>query len=234
MVYDSIINFNEEEFLFNQGYARTNYNGIVVYYNGQKSGYFYESHNRKSKIVIHHTAGGLVGDLATLTNPSVKVSVPFLISPQGRIIMLYKPWNWSYHLGKNALGGNLTQSKLSIGIELSNWGFLIPYKGYMYTYRGSAYCSIADTTKYTVGEPWKMFNKEKVSYFANYTDEQYKSLKTLKNLLCQLYGIPDVKFPLGGEYSREVVEFEGLCTHTNFRIDKYDLSPNFDWKKIFD
>ena len=97
MVSDLVKALDEDALLFKLGFAKTNYNGIVVYYNSDLKEHFFESRNRKSKLVIHHTAGGLEGDLLTLLKPE-KISVPFVISPKGKIIMLFKPWNWAWHL----------------------------------------------------------------------------------------------------------------------------------------
>ena len=218
----------EEVILRDYGFALTNYNGIEVYSNNKLTDHFYREAGQKSKIVIHHTAGGFEGDLMTLV--SSKVSVAFLISPKGKIVMLHHPKYWAWHLGRGALGGNETQSRLGIGIELSNWGFLVRKGDILYNYLGRPYCRMADTQLYQESIPWKRFGNVNVRYFSKYTEEQYVSLKNLKDKLCQLYGIPDVKFSKG--YSTEVINFKGITTHTDFRLDKYDLSPIFDWTKI--
>lgn len=228
---DSIKTQNEEAILNKYGFIISNYNGIQVWYNPKLTSHFIKSRNKKSKIVLHHTAGGFEGDLSTLL--SSKVSVPFLISPKGKIVMLYQPWNWAWHLGKGALGGNETQSKLSIGIEISNWGFLIQRGEVLYTYTGRPYCNLKDTSEYTKIAPWKVFDYstgERVQYVANYSPEQYMSVKLLVDKLTSLYRIPKVRFTEG--YSTNVVDFKGICTHTDFRQDKYDLSPNFKWENI--
>jgi N-acetylmuramoyl-L-alanine amidase len=234
MIGDSIKILDEEKLLAKYGFAKTNYNGLMVYFNPHLKNHYFESRNSKSLIVGHHTAGGFEGDLMTLLLPE-KISTAFLISPQGRIVMLFRPWNWAYHLGGTALGGNTIQSKRSIGIEISNWGFLIRKENILYTYKGRPYCHISQTDMYDKETPWVRPGLVKCEYFAKYSEEQYKSFKTLKDLLCKLYGIPNQLYPKIREtYSREVVNFNGVTTHINFRKDKYDLSPNFDWEKVFD
>ena len=229
MISDSIASLNEEALLGRYGFLLSNYNGMQVWYNPKLTKHFFKERGRKHKIVLHHTAGSLEGDINALTTDS-KVSVPFLISPKGKIIMLYQPWNWAYHLGKDALGGNTSQSKISIGIEISNWGFLVKKGDILYTYKGQPYCDISQTDLYEKGEKWKIFNNSPVEYFATYSESQYESVKKLKNLLCRLYAIPDVLYTKG--YSEEVVDFRGITTHTDFRRDKYDLSPTFKFDKI--
>jgi N-acetyl-anhydromuramyl-L-alanine amidase AmpD len=218
---------NELDVLRQMGFVESNYNGLRVYYNPSLTSHFNKARNSKSKIVLHHTAGGFLGDLSTLILS--KVSTAFLISPEGRIVMLFQPWNWAWHLGKGALGGNETQSKLSIGIEISNWGFLVRKGDSLYTYRNQFYCRL-DEDKYDTHVPWKTFNGINVEYFCKYSDAQYEAVKVLKDLLCRLYSIPNVRWMKG--YDTGVIPFRGITTHTDFRIDKYDLSPTFDWSRI--
>lgn len=219
---------NEEVILANYGFALTNYNGIEVYSNNKLTKHFFSEAGQKSKIVIHHTAGGFEGDLITLLSSTV--SVAFLISPQGKIVMLHHPKFWAWHLGRGALGGNEVQSRISIGIELSNWGFLVLKGDILFNYLGRPYCRISDTHLYEESKPWKRFGNVNVRYFSKYTENQYISLKLIKDKLCELYGIPNVRYTKG--YSNEVIGFSGITTHTDFRLDKYDLSPIFDWSKI--
>ena len=218
---------NELQVLNKMGFVETNYNGLRVYYNPSLTSHFNKARLPKSKIVLHHTAGGFEGDLNTLL--ASKVSTAFLISPEGRIVMLFQPWNWAWHLGKGAIGGNEVQSKLSIGIEISNWGFLIRKGDLLYTYTKEVYCHINDPL-YVEGKPWKNYGNLQVQYFARYSEAQYESVKTLKNLLCKLYGIPNTVWKNG--HSSGVINFKGITTHTDFRQDKYDLSPTFEWDKI--
>lgn len=223
---------NEEGILYKYGFLPTNYNGISVYYNPKLSYHFYKEKGRKSKIVLHHTAGSFEGDLITLLGKN-KVSTAFLISPEGRIIMLFHPWNWAWHLGKGALGGNEIQSRKSIGIEISNWGYLIPKGEYLYTYSGVPFCKLSDLDQYEVLEEGKIINYvtgEKAKYYAKYSEEQYESVNNLVRKLCQLYAIPYKRWAKG--YDDGVITFNGITTHTDFRKDKFDLSPTFKWFKL--
>jgi len=84
--------------------------------------YFYSNKYDKEKVVLHFTAGNLQGDLPQLTQKNYHVSVAFVIARNGAILQLFGSNRWSYHLGPGAIGGNRTQSRKSIGIELSNYG----------------------------------------------------------------------------------------------------------------
>ena len=232
MLAHTIHNFNEDSLNRQYGFVKSSYNGIPVMFNPNLAGgvHFFKQRFPKKKLVIHHTAGAIWGDIPTLITPS-KVSTAFVISPKGTIYMLFNPWNWAFHLGRTALGGNGKQSQESIGIEISNFGFLVRRGDTLYTYMGRPYCKINETQFYIkIDKPWKNYE-----YFCRYTDEQYEALKTLKDKLCSLYRIPDVLFPeIHTTNNSNVINFQGITTHNNFRQDKFDVSPIFDWSRLFD
>ena len=181
--------------------------------------YFFISRPKKEKIVLHFTAGYFLGDLQTLTQPRYKVSVPFLIARDGTIYQLFSSANWSYHLGRSAIGGNTKESRKSIGIELSNYGYLIKNGNKLdtiYANRGDqSYCTIDDKAYYT--QPSHPFREQE--YFATYTDAQYESLVILLRYLTALYDIPRQFLPIESRYttSRQTISFKGILSHVNYR-----------------
>ena len=93
--------------------------GVVCHRKDGQATYYYPEKTPKERIVLHFTAGNLRGDLITLTGDQ-HVSVPYVIARNGTIFQLFNPEHWSYHLGRGSVGGNTAQSKVTIGIELSN------------------------------------------------------------------------------------------------------------------
>ena len=227
MIKDNIKNVKEETLIKHYDFVKTKYKGLEVYF---KVGgiHFYKSLSKKRKIVLHYTAGSIVGDLPTLTR--TKISVNFVVSPKGTIFMLFNPDYWSYHLGSGALGGNTEMSKESIGIEISNYGWLSLKKDTLYTYLEQPYCKLEDTALYTKTKPFKGYE-----YWCNFTEEQYTSVKNLIQVLTLTYDIP-LKFlydTKGLDYTSDVIKFKGITTHTNFRLrGKWDVGPAFIWNKI--
>lgn len=203
-----------------------------VLQNKDKS-FYYEELVSKEKIVLHFTAGFLKGDIATLTKKDNHVSVPFVIARSGEIFNLWSSKYWSYHLGPAAIGGNKTMSSKCIGIEISNIGpldrsgndLLDTYK------KPSVYCSLNETQFYT-----KTARYRQKEYFATYTPEQYKSLKLLLKFLTAKYNIPYNIMSEAKRYNvftaAEAKAYKGICSHVNFRKDKWDIGPAFDWSKI--
>lgn len=201
------------------------------------SGYYYDEKFTKEKIVLHFTVGHLKGDIYSLSNKSRgHVSTAFVLSRDGTPYQLFSSAAWSYHLGRNSLGGNAEQSKASIGIEISNYGPLTKKGNNLETAYSSAskpdvYCTINDTDQYVkLAKPYRGYQ-----YYTAFTNEQYHSLILLLRYLTATYQIPrqfvaeDSRFETTSGGSSN---FKGICSHVNFRTDKYDIGPAFDWDRV--
>lgn len=199
--------------------------------------YYTSEEHKKERIVLHHTAGYLKGDIAQLSRRGTEVSVPFVIGRSGYIYNLWKSKYWSYHLGPGAVGGNTFGSQRSIGIELSNIGFLRKKTGgLLHTMYGlnDIYCSEAETSHYQ--KLSAAYRGE--AYYAKFTTAQYNSLVLLLRYLTTRFKIPrsllvpDKRFKVFGT-SAEAQNFKGICSHVNFRASgKWDISPAFDWDRV--
>lgn len=206
--------------------------------NGDKS-YYYETEATKTSIVLHYTAGQLTGDIPTLTKKDYKVSVAFVLARDGTLYRLFDEKYWSYHLGSGSLGGNEGNSKRSIAIEISNFGWISESDKNLKTYTGGVYCTKDDTQYFhTLATAWR----EK-RYFATFTAEQYKSLKALLKYLCAKFNIPYKFLSKTGDVATaarynlfssadEAKTFKGIVAHSNYRSDKWDIGPGFDWHKL--
>ncbi len=191
--------------------------------------YFYRTRCDKTQIVLHYTMGYLKGDIATLSKHRYHVSVPFVIGRNGGIYNLFHSYYWSYHLGRGAVGGNATQSKKTIAIELSNIGPLIKEGNDLKSTYGDVYCSLDQDQYY-----WQQSFRE-YDYFATFTDAQYQALILLLRYLTARYDIPRRILPEERRYSasREVPSFAGIVSHVNYRATgKTDIGPAFDWQRI--
>ena len=236
---DSRSNFETKPFSIPLENEDTQLQGYTVRPSNGFTGYFYDENVKKEKIVLHFTAGHLKGDLLSLTSKKRgHVSVPFVIGRDGKIFQLFNAKAWSYHLGRGAKGGNTTQSKKSIGIEISNFGPLTLKDGKLETIYSRLnggpkhiYCSEEDTDQYIkLDKPFRGYK-----YFASYTDEQYGTLITLLRHLTKKYDIPREFLPEEGRYeaSMKAAEFKGILSHVNFReTGKTDIGPAFDWNRV--
>ncbi len=213
------------------------YHGVdIIHYSPLgKDNYFYKSKLTKSKILLHYTAGYLWGDLATLTSDDLHVSVPFVVARSGKILSLFDPDYWSYHLGRTAVGGNKYNSSRSVAIEMSNLGRLERSGNWLFNSSGSKYCRPPETQYYIdLGKKYRGYQ-----YYATFTDAQYQSLGKLLDVLTIQYNIPPRFLPEKDRYNmfataKTARNFTGICSHVNFRTPtaKQDIGPAFDWAAI--
>ncbi|MEZ4826384.1 MAG: N-acetylmuramoyl-L-alanine amidase [Bacteroidia bacterium] len=223
----------------------------------RKDGYrdFYESERTtKDKVVIHYTVGNVLSDVTTLSpKPATgrtRLSVAYVIARDGTIYQLFPSYYWSFHLGKDALGGNTPGSQSSIGIELSNFGPLLlsPDKQNLETVYSRAesfkdgkkivnppdpYCALTDRDQYIkLDQPYRGYE-----YFSAHTDAQYESLIILIRYLTARYNIPRefIEESKRFDATEENARFSGITTHVNYRSSgKTDIGPAFDWKRLID
>ena len=199
--------------------------------NGDES-FFFKEEFTKQRIVLHFTAGYLKGDIDTLTKPESYVSISFVIARDGSIYNLWTSKYWSYHLGPGAQGGNTEMSKTSIGIEISNIGYLEKSSSNLVTqYRSSdIYCSITETSFYTKIPAYR--GKE---YFATLEEEQYNSVIKLLRFLTAEYKIPREFLDESKRYDvvNDIASFKGITSHVNYRpTRKWDIGPAFKWDRV--
>jgi len=201
--------------------------------------HFNEKHDKK-RIVLHFTAGGLPGDMETLTKPNSFVSVPFVVSRDGTIYQLFPSKYWAYSLGMSTTDGDNKNHKLHkscVAIELSNFGplELKPNTNILRKAKMRAsdpnidYCTLEQPEAYQLlTNPFRNFE-----YYATYTNEQINSLIKLAKWLCVKYSIPSQILPLSSRYiwDQSVQPFNGITSHVNYRQSgKWDIGPEaFNW-----
>ena len=108
--------------------------------------------------------------------------------------------------------------KISIGIEICNYGPLTKKNGYYYNYVGGK----VDYTQVTILD--KKYKGH--IYWQRYTDEQIESTRQLLVYLCDTYGISK-------EYNDSIFNIDnralkgenGIFTHNSVRHDKSDIYP---------
>ncbi|HTN05386.1 N-acetylmuramoyl-L-alanine amidase [Agriterribacter sp.] len=210
-----------------------------------RSKYYYAVEHPKQRIVLHFTAGQLRSDLSALTRDNYHVSVAFVIGRDGTVYQLFSSKYWSGHLGKgigNTNTGN-AQDKCTIGIEISNYGYLTERNGNLETYYSrqknaegqegpvDVYCSLTEKQAWLkTGSPFRG-----QSYYAAYTNEQMESVVILLRYLTAQYNIPRVFLPEPERYqaTEAVLSFKGIVSHINYRpTGKWDIGPAFHWDKV--
>ncbi len=206
--------------------------------------YFHEVHP-KQMIVLHFTAGSSASSaFSTFKNNRSRVGTPFILDRDGRIYEIFPPRYWAIHLFRHRRGEFpifYRLEKRTIPIEIVNVGPLKPDtrdRDRLNWWPPSH----AITGRETYGTRWATKDaKEKyekksfrgIDYFASFTDAQYTSLGKLIDYLCLHFNIPKEPPPDKLETNLEdMINFRGIASHLNFRSDKYDIGPAFDWSKI--
>ena len=187
---------------------------------------FFQDVHPKKQIYLHHTAGGpnAVSVANYFQQKEGRVATAFVIGADGTIVQLFSSKHWAYHLGLKpevfAEKGVDYKSldKISIGIEICNYGPLAKKNGYFYNYVGGKVdrSQITELKSKYKGHIW----------WQKYTDEQIESTRQLLVYLCDTYGISK-------EYTDGIFDIDkralkgenGIFTHNSVRHDKSDIYP---------
>lgn len=192
--------------------------------------YIREEHPKK-QIYLHHTAGRSNGFNTFkwwASNPERVATCVCISGPgsvDGQIVQGYSSKYWAYHLGIKpsvfqAFGlpyKNL--DKISIGIEICNWGQLTMTDGKFYNYVGG---EVPEKDVIKLDVPYKRY-----TYFHNYSDAQIESVRKLLLLWKERYAIPlTYKEDIWTVTQRALKGEAGVFTHNSVRADKVDIYPH--------
>jgi N-acetyl-anhydromuramyl-L-alanine amidase AmpD len=200
------------------------------------SAYNQEEHP-KTQIFIHHTAGNSnpYSAIDWWKSQNNKIATAFVIAGKpttnkskyadGDIIQAFPSKCWAYHLGLQSATYNkfsvpyISLDKISIGIELNNWGGLTKdAKGNYVTYVRTI---VPEQEVIKLDKPYRGFE-----FYHKYTDAQLSSLKELLTAMCNKYGIPKTFNANMFEVNKDALSGKpGIWTHTSVRYDKTDCSP---------
>jgi len=187
--------------------------------------YIQEEHPKK-QIYLHHTAGGgnPIAVAKHFEEQEGKVATAFVIGEKGTIVQLFSSKHWAYHLGLKpdifAEMGVTYRSldKISIGIEICNYGPLKKQNGYFINYVGGRVdrSQVTELNGKYKGHIW----------WQKYTDEQIESTRQLLVYLCDTYGISKDYFDSIFDIDKRALKGEnGIFTHNSVRHDKSDIYP---------
>jgi hypothetical protein len=197
--------------------------------------YIAEEHP-KVQIYLHHTAGN-ANPFATFTgwaSNQERIATCVAIGGKpgantnwidGEVVQGFSSKFWAYHLGlkeSTFQKFNLpykSLDKISIGIEICNWGQLTVRDNKFINYVGG---EVNPNDVCHLDQPYKGFR-----YFHNYTDAQIEAVKDLLLLWKQRYGI-DLTYneDIWDVTPRALRGENGVFTHNSVRTDKVDVYPH--------
>jgi len=188
----------------------------------------------KTQVYLHHTAGNADGEGVFkwwASNPEdigtcVVISGPSKNTVDGEIIQGFSSRYWAYHLGLrestfHKFGVKYRSlDKISIGIEICNWGQLELRKdGKFYTYVGK---ELAASQVIKLDNPHRGYQ-----YYHNYSDAQIESVRQLLLHWNLKYGIPlRYNEDIWDVSARALKGLPGVYTHNSVRFDKVDVYPH--------
>lgn len=184
--------------------------------------------SKKSQIVLHHTAGG--PSAVNVVNGWAKdkrgpIGTCVAISADGEIVQAFSSKYWAYHLGvkqevfrsRGLAWRNL--DKISIGIEICNWGGLTLENGKFMTYVDTV---VPENQVVEYKDGFKGYK-----YYHKYTDQQIEATRDLLIYWADMYDIS-----LAYDYNRlftvnndALTGVNGVYTHNSYRKDKVDIHP---------
>lgn len=201
-----------------------------------KTSQYIKTETEKNMIVLHHTAGNSSG-VTTIkhwdNDGRGRIATCVVISGKGNssntsdgeICQAFSSKYWGYHLGLKqdifrAKGVPYKSiDKISIGVEICNWGHLKKKgdKFYNYVDREIPLDQVCELEK-----PYKGHK-----YYHAYTDAQIESVRQLLLYWKGVYGI-DLTYREKDMWDISVSGLKGengVYTHNSFRKDKSDIYP---------
>jgi len=198
----------------------------IKQFNFPSKNYIQEKHPKK-QIYLHHTAGGPNGESVYrwwIQSPP-RVATCVVISRDGTIIQGFSSQYWAYHLGLS--NRHFTQhglryqnlDRISIGIEICNWGQLTYKNNKFYNYVGGV---VPENEVYELNTPYR-----KYKFYQNYTREQIESVRNLLLYWNDFYSIPlNYNDDVWNINLKALRGEEGIYTHGSVRPDKVDIYPH--------
>lgn len=190
------------------------------------SNYFKEE-TKKKQVYLHHTAGNGNAEQVFKYWASTKdrIATCVAIGTDGLIAQGFSSKYWGYHLGlkKTVFTSNgvpyQSLDKLSIGVEICNWGYLKEKNGKLVNYVG---IEIPSKDVIKLDTPYKGYQ-----FWHSYTKEQIESTKELLLYWNDIYGIPlDYNEDIWEVSKRALAAEPGVFTHNSVRKDKTDVYPH--------
>jgi hypothetical protein len=195
-----------------------------------ESQYIKEIHPKK-QIYLHHTAGNASGEnvfkywATTSERVATCVTISGAADVDGQIVQGFSSKYWGFHLGlKESTFQRMgvpyrSLDRISIGIEICNWGQLVFKDGKFINYVNRP---VAANEVCTLDHTFKGFQ-----FFHNYTDAQIESVRKLLLLWRERYDIPLTYRDSIWDLSKDALSgVPGVYTHNSVRTDKIDVYPH--------
>lgn len=204
--------------------------------------HYYQQETEKTQIVLHFTVSDEVEDAyqwwQMRNDGNGTVATSYVVGKEleapgqtSLVCQFFDPKYWAWHLGVGS-----KWEKHAIGIEIVNEGPLMRKGDSLYWPWGNdwpvEYCDLSETHKY-VHHP-AVVNGEAVEYWALFPEEQCLNVFRLVRHLRDQFDLPNfiMNDPMEFEGRDAMFDIKGICSHANFRKDKFDIGPAFPWEAM--
>ena len=183
----------------------------------------------KNLIVLHFTAGQSARSAYdTWRADPRRIATAYVVDRDGMIYEMFDPRYWAWHLG---IKGGVAHDKRSIGIEIANVGPLTASAdgSSLNWWVGKPFCRIDEQDKYCAKE------YRGYQYYAAFPRPQITAVGELVRYLVERFSVPKVLTAANRRHDYDesfFASFKGIATHANFRKDKFDIGPAFDWDAL--
>jgi N-acetyl-anhydromuramyl-L-alanine amidase AmpD len=188
----------------------------------------------KEMIVLHFTAGSTAsGAFNSWIPQTINIGTPYILDTDGTVYEVFDPKCWAYHLGVTGpKAQNHKHDKRSVPIETVNMGPLKLVGDVLYSWPNNykqKFCMLSETDKY-VKTKFRGFD-----YYAAFTPAQKVVLPELVKKISVDFNIPIVLPSADKQVAFDLDFFnnwKGVAAHQNFRADKTDIGPAWDWSLL--
>jgi N-acetyl-anhydromuramyl-L-alanine amidase AmpD len=195
--------------------------------------YYHEQH-KKDLIVLHFTAGGSAAGAFSWWSRdrgATKVATAYIVDLDGTVYETFPPECWAFHMGTSSAA----LDRRTIGIEIVNWGPLRPDRTDSTRLNSwprnwsNAYCRFDQRTHY-IQQRWRG-----EQFWMTYPKVQMDAVQQLVTNTIHRFSIPAQLAPAArlNEFDPAFfTSFRGVAAHHNFRADKTDVGPAFNWAAL--
>jgi N-acetyl-anhydromuramyl-L-alanine amidase AmpD len=194
----------------------------------------------KDLLVLHFTAGTTARSACdTWRNDPRRIATAYIVDLDGTIYEVFPPACWAFHLGVTSPASR--QDRRSIGIEIVNAGPLQqsaedrtvlnwwPRRTRTSPEFTTRFCSVEEHDR------WVEAAFRGKTHFAAYPEGQVDAVAALVRHVCDEFDIPKTLPPLSRRFTCDLdafASYSGICSHANFRADKWDIGPAFPWERL--
>ena len=197
-------------------------------------GEYYTEKHKKDLVVLHFTAGGTAGGAFqwwSQDKGTSKVATAYIVDLDGTIYQTFPPDCWAFHMGTSSAA----LDRRTIGIEIVNFGPLRQDKTDANRLNSwprswsNSFCRWEERHRY-IQSPWRGER-----FWAQYPHVQMDAVQKLVASTIQRFSIP-AQLPAADRLMEfdpaYFANFRGVAAHQNFRSDKTDVGPAFDWARL--